>query len=165
VPSGPADLAQLPATPLLGAFDGAALVLASLAGAGPTLLFVYKDECPATRVAAAVLPRFAAIAGLSLVAVSQDDPADARDFARRSGWTVDVRTCVDAPPWAASEALGVRVTPTWLLVERDGRVVAWAEGWDRREANGLAALAAGLCGVPTLEVSVEGGAEPPWQPG
>ena len=146
-------------------FSGNAADLASLAAAGPALVYVYRDECPATRVSAAVLPRFALIDGLTVVSISQDAPADAREFARRCGWIGGVRSLVELAPWPTSAALGIRVTPTWLLLGRGGEVEARAEGWAREDANRLAALAAGLCGVAAPLVSAPGGSEPAWQPG
>jgi hypothetical protein len=156
----------LPDVPLQEAFDEAVKSgLRALAADTPVLLFVYKDECPATLVAGPVLPRFGAIAGLGLAALSQDAPPATREFARRSGWAGDVRVLVDPEPWPASRALAVRTTPTWILVERGGRVLATAEGWSREDANSLAARAAALLGVAAPLVSQEGGAEPPWRPG
>jgi hypothetical protein len=154
-----------PGAALQDVFSGGTADLASLVATGPALVYVYRDECPATRVSAAVLPRFAAIEGLAVVSISQDAPAEAREFARRSGWIGDVRSLVEAAPWPTSVALGIRVTPTWLLLDRGGELVARAEGWAREDANGLAARAAGLCGVAAPLVSTPGGSEPAWQPG
>ena len=145
--------------------DGASVPLASLAAGGPVLLFVYKADCPATAVAGPVLPRFAGLTGLGLVAVSQDGEAETAGFARACGWEGAVRVLRDPEPWRASDALGARVTPTWVLLERGGRIAGAAEGWSREDVNGLAATAAALLGRPPLEVSPEGGGEPPWRPG
>jgi len=145
--------------------DGASVPLASLAAGGPVLLFVYKADCPATAVAGPVLPRFAGLTGLGLVAVSQDGEAETFGFAQACGWEGTVRVLRDPEPWRASDALGARVTPTWVLLERGGRIAGAAEGWSREDINGLAATAAALLGRPPLEVSSEGGGEPPWRPG
>lgn len=155
----------LPTAPLAEAFGGAPVDLAGLAAGGPALLFLYKSDCPATEVAGPVLPRFAAVPGLALVAISQDGPDEARRHAAGAGWPGTVRTLVDAEPWPASVALAARVTPTWILVAAGGRVVRAAEGWAREDVNGLAAAAAGLTGAPAPVISAEGGAEPPWRPG
>jgi hypothetical protein len=64
-----------------------------------------------------------------------------------------VRVLLDADPWSASDAYGVRATPTWILVAAGGRVEAVAEGWSRDDANGLAARAAALAGAPAPVVS------------
>jgi peroxiredoxin len=145
--------------------DGAAVRLDLLAAAGPVLLFVYKADCPATAVAGPVLPRFARLAGLGLVAISQDDEPETSGFAQACGWEGAVRVLRDPEPWRASDALGARVTPTWVLLERGGRIAAAAEGWSREDVNGLAATAAALLGRPPLEISAQGGGDPPWRPG
>jgi len=145
--------------------DGEAVPLARLAAGGPVLLFVYKADCPATAVAGPVLPRFAQLDGLGLVAVSQDDALETSGFAQACGWEGTVRVLRDPEPWRASDAMGARVTPTWVLLERGGRIAAAAEGWSRDDVNGLAATAAGLLGQAVPVISAEGGAEPPWRPG
>jgi peroxiredoxin len=139
--------------------------LTALAADGPALLFVYKADCPATAVAGPVLPRFAQLTGLRLAAISQDEEGETGRFAAACGWTGRVRVLRDPEPWRASNALGARVTPTWILVERGGRIAAAAEGWSREDANRLAASAATLLGLAPVTVSKEGGAEPPWRPG
>jgi hypothetical protein len=161
----PAPGTKLPSAALQDAVTGAPADLAALAAAGPALLFVSRDDCPGTAVAGPALPRFAAVPGLALVAVCQDDAERTRRFAARCGWEGAVRALVDPAPYAASDALGVRVTPTWILVERGGRIAAVAEGWAREDANRLAAEAAALAGAAPVVVSPEGGADPAWRPG
>jgi peroxiredoxin len=145
--------------------SGAPARLEELFARGPALLFFHKADCPATVVAATVLPRFAAVPGLALAAVSQDEPEEARAFAAASGWGEAVRVLLDPEPWPASDAYAVRATPTWLLVARGGRVEAVTEGWSRDDANGLAARAAELAGAAPPIVSRPGGAEPALRPG
>jgi len=143
---------------------GGEVALADLCAGGPALLFLHKADCPATEIAARVLPRFAAVPGLALAAVSQDGIAEARAFAAASGWEGTVRLLLDPEPWPASEALGVRATPTWFLLA-GGRIEAVAVGWSRDDANALAARAAALLAAPPPEVSRPGGAEPALRPG
>jgi hypothetical protein len=144
---------------------GAPVALRALAADGPALFFVYKADCPATAVAGPVLTRFAQLTGLRLQALSQDGEAETGRFAAACGWAGKVGVQRDPEPWRASNALGARVTPTWILVERGGRIAAAAEGWSREDANRLAARAAALLGLAPVIVSEEGGAEPPWRPG
>jgi peroxiredoxin len=146
--------------------EGGACDLASLAAAGPALLFFYKGECGTSAVAAPVLPRFTAIPGLSVAAISQDDVAATRAFARAHGWdgsAVSVR--VDPEPWPASEAFGVRVTPTFALLAPGGRIDRVEEGWSRDAANALAARAAALVGAPPPVVSRPEDGGPAFRPG
>ncbi len=132
---------------------GEPVALAALAAHGPALLFFYKGDCPASDTAAHALPRAAAIPGLAVASVSQDDERQTEAFARRHRLAAPVRVLVDPEPWAASEAFGVLVTPTWILLAPGGRVDAVLEGWSRDDANALAARAAALAGAPAAVVS------------
>jgi len=145
--------------------SGAAARLEDLYARGPALLFFHKADCPTTAVAAPVLPRFAAVPGLALAAVSQDEPEEARALAAASGWGEAVRVLLDPEPWPASDAYAVRVTPTWVLVARGGRVESVREGWSRDDANDLAARAAALAGTAPAIVSHPGEPEPAMRPG
>jgi peroxiredoxin len=133
--------------------DGAAVDPAALAAAGPALLFFYKADCGACEAAAHVLPRLAAVPGLAVAAVSQDGEAETRRFAAAHGLGAPVRVLRDAEPWLASRAFDVFSTPTWFLLAPGGAVAAVGEGWDRDEANALAARAAALAGAPPPVVS------------
>ena len=132
--------------------DGTPVPLGRLADAGPVLLFVYKADCPATAVAGPVLPRFARLAGLSLVAVSQDDEQETLGFAQACGWEGSVRVLRDPEPWRASDALGARVTPTWVLLDRGGKVAAAAEGRKKKADS----VAAGPTAEPLSKPSADG---------
>jgi peroxiredoxin len=127
--------------------------LAALAAAGPALLFFYKGDCPASGLAAHALPRLAALPGVAVAAVSQDGEAETRAFAAQHGLGGRVTLLVDDAPFPASDAFGVRSTPTWFLLAPGGRVEAMAEGWSRDDANALAARAAALAGAPPAAVS------------
>jgi hypothetical protein len=156
---------RLPAAPLQAAAGGGVTDLGALAEGGAALLFVYKADCPASPMGAAILPRFAAIPGLAVAAISQDSPADAARFAREHGWPIEVRELVDPEPWQASDALEIRTTPTWILVAPGGRVEAESEGWSRDEANRLAALAAVLTGAAPVVVARPEDGGPVFRPG
>ncbi len=141
-----------PRTPVRDLARGAA-DLAALAASGPALLFFYKGDCPTSGLAAHVLPRLAAVPGVAVAAVSQDGDAETRAFAAQHALGGRVAVLVDDPPFPASDAFGVRATPTWFLLAPGGRVEAVAEGWSRDEANALAARAAALAGAPPAVVS------------
>src|SRR5512138_1176647 len=134
------------------ALDGAEADLLALAAAGPALLFFYKGDCGASDAAAHALPRAAGIPGLLVAVVSQDDAGATRAFVARHRLD-GVRVLVDPEPWPASDAFGVRATPTWVLLAPGGRIDAVLEGWSRDDANALAARAAALAGAPAQVVS------------
>lgn len=147
--------------------DGGGAWLRGLSGDRPALLFVYKGDCGASELAAAVLPRFSVIRELPVVAISQDAPGEAVAFAAAHGWQGAVRLFVDDEPWPASEALGIASTPTWILLGRGGRVDRVSTGWSRDEANDLAAAAAALVGAagPPPKVGRPEDAGPAFRPG
>jgi len=133
--------------------DDAPVDLAALAAGAPALLFFYKGDCPASDAAAHVLPRAAAIPGLAVAAVSQDDAFLTEVFGKNHRLDAPVRMLVDPEPWPASDAFGVLTTPTWVLLAPGGRVEAVLEGWSRDDANALAARAAALAGAAPAVVS------------
>jgi peroxiredoxin len=147
------------------ATDGAKVSLASLADRGPALLFFYWGSCPATAPAARVLPRLAGVPGLTVAAISQDDADETTAFATANGWGAGVRLLRDPEPWWASDAFGVRATPTWVLVAPGPRIELVHEGWSRDEANALAARAATLASAPPIVVSTDADGGPAFRPG
>jgi peroxiredoxin len=132
---------------------GGAVDLAALAAAGPALLFFYKGDCPTSGLAAHALPRLAAVPGVVVAAISQDDEAETRAFAAQHRLAAGVKVLVDPAPFPASDAFGVRATPTWFLLSPGGGIAAVAEGWSRDDANALAARAAALAVTAPREVS------------
>ncbi|HET8541223.1 MAG TPA: hypothetical protein VFL83_15215 [Anaeromyxobacter sp.] len=133
--------------------DGTPVDLPALAAARPALLFFYKGDCAASDAAAHVLPRAAAIGGVAVAAVSQDDAFLTEVFARNHRLAGPVRVLLDPEPWPASDAFGVLSTPTWILLAPGGRVHAVLEGWSRDDANALAARAAALANAAPVVVS------------
>jgi hypothetical protein len=129
----------------------------------PSLVLFYRADCGACELAGAVLPRFRAVAGLRILAVSLSDDPATRAFAAEHGWDAGW-VLLDRPPWRASRAWQVEATPTWYLVDGHGRVATAVEGWDRAAVNALAADAARLAGVEAPVVSPPG-AQPDHRPG
>jgi len=133
---------------------GEPLDLPGLATAGPAILFFYKGDCGASDAAAHVLPRLARVPGLALAAISQDPPFDTAVFSGAHQLDAGgVRVLVDPEPWRVSDAYGVLATPTFVLLDRGGRVEAVLEGWSRDDVNALAVRAAALAGAPPPVVS------------
>jgi peroxiredoxin len=161
MPLSPGD----PAPPAVAADLSGGPVPLAPAGGRPALLVFTKADCGASEVAGSVLHRFGAVAGLDVVAVSQDPTAEAAAFAASRALGSGVRILVDAPPFPASDAFRVLVTPTWVLLDGRGAVAAVAEGWSRDDANALAAAAARLCGSAPVVVASPDGPEPALRPG
>ncbi len=130
-----------------------------LGGAGPALVFFFRADCVASGHAAHAVARIAEKLqprGLAVIGVAQDDAGDAAAFAAVHGLgAIDLGT--DASSYLASDAVGLARTPTTYLVD-EGKVVAYVEGWARRDYNAIAARAAELVGAeaPTASARFDG---------
>lgn len=152
-PSQALALAREPEAPELAA-AGAPVELPALAASGPAVLFFYKGECGASDAAAHALRRLAAVPGLAAAAISQDEPWLTEAFSATHGLQAGgVQVLVDPAPFPASDAWGIRATPTFVLLGRGARVEEVLEGWSRDAVNALAARAAVLAGAPAVVVS------------
>jgi len=151
----------LPALSLTDALGGAAAP-----PAGETLYGFFKTTCPTCELAWPFFDRIgrAARGGrLSVIAVSQDEPAPTDDFNRRLG--VALPTLFDAPPWRGSAALGLDTVPTFLRVGADGRVLGTLIGFQKEKMQDLAREAAALAGKAAPEIFRPGDAVPSIKPG
>jgi len=94
--------------------------------------------------------------------VGQDPDAKLSQFAGQYGWSFPSTS--DAPPYDVSNAYGIRVVPTLVVVD-DGTVVDVVESWDREGYNRAASRLAELTGRDIGPVSVEGDDLPSFRPG
>lgn len=129
---------------------------------GPTAVVFYKVTCPTCQMAAPAMERLHRAYAERFVAVVQDPPEDAEEFAREQGVTFDAT--FDAPPYELSEAFGIEVVPT-VVVVADGKVQDVAESWDREAWNAAGARLARFLGTHAVPVSQEGDGLPPFRPG
>ncbi len=133
---------------------------------GEVLYAVFKTTCPTCALTWPSLDRIRAAAeggGLSVLAVSQDDPAAAIAFADRLGTRIP--TVFDLEPWPASETLGVETVPTLFRVGPDGRIAETVVGFDRARMEGFAREAAELAGRPPAPLWRAGESVPAVKPG
>jgi peroxiredoxin len=124
--------------------------------AGPVVLAFFKVTCPVCQMAA---PKVQALAeaGVRVVAVGEDPPAEIEAYADRYGQKVTNLT--ETAPYPASDAYGVDIVPTLFLIDQDGAIRDTVVSWDRDAWNRLAAAA----GAPP--VSAENDGLPPFRPG
>lgn len=134
-PGDPAPAIELPD------LDGRRRTLADALKQGPVLVAFFKISCPVCRMTFPFLQRLAdsaAAAAPGLLAVSQDDAADTREFRQRTG--VSMPTLIDTPrAWPASNAYRITSVPSLFLVETDGRISLAAEGFDKAAMERLGA--------------------------
>src|SRR4029453_15477438 len=105
---------------------------------GPVVLAFFKTTCPVSQMAA---PKAQALAdaGVRIVAVGEDAPAEIRSYAERHGQKVT--TLSESAPYPASDAFGIDTVPTLFRVDEDGTVRDAVVSWDRARWNRLAEAA------------------------
>jgi peroxiredoxin len=123
---------------------------------GPVVLAFFKTTCPVCQMAA---PKVQALAeaGVRVVAVGEDPPAEIRAYADRQGQKVT--TLSETAPYPASDAFGIDTVPTLFRVDEAGTVRDAVVSWDRDAWNRFAEDAGGAA------VSEEGDGLPPFRPG
>ncbi|MDQ3991735.1 MAG: redoxin domain-containing protein [Actinomycetota bacterium] len=122
----------------------------------PGAVVFYKVTCPTCQMAAPAMERLSAVGEHRFVAVAQDPPDSAEEFARRYG--LSFRSVPDTAPFELSNAYGIRTVPTAFVVE-GGAITDVVESWDREGWNRAAR------GLGLDAVSHEGDGLPPFRPG
>jgi peroxiredoxin len=110
---------------------------------GPVVLAFFKVSCPVCQFTLPFLQRLAdtETGGLvdsqpRLIAVSQDDVADSREFQQRFG--VFMPTVIDARPgYSASNAYRITSVPSIFVVETDAGISSAVEGFNKAELQKL----------------------------
>lgn len=130
-------------------------------GDGPTVLLFYKVTCPTCQMAGPAAAGLARRFPARFASVVQDPPERAEGFAHEYG---DFPSVTDAPPYAISDAFGIRVVPTLFTIE-GGVVSGVVESWNRDAWNEVAARLAESEGAPAELVSSPDDGLPPFRPG
>ena len=129
---------------------------------GPRALLFYKVTCPVCQLAAPIAERLEAAYPETVAGIGQDPPAKLGEFAADYGWSFD--STPDLPPYDVSNAYGIRVVPTVVIV-RDGTVDEVVESWDREGWEGLSSRLSELTGLPTATIVEEADGLPAFRPG
>lgn len=130
--------------PLLG---GAETTLTEILARGPVLLAFFKISCPVCQLTFPFLDRVHAAAlpgALQIYGVSQNEPADTREFNQEFGVTFPTLLDTEESGFPVSNDYGISSVPTLFLVERDRTISQVIEGWQRKQIEGLAAAGAAL---------------------
>ena len=130
---------------------------------GPVALWFYKVTCPVCQMAAPKAEVLSQAYPGRVRGVGQDPEPKLASFAEEFGQRFETQP--DLPPYPTSDAYGIRVVPTAVLVDREGTVRDVVESWDREGVNRLAGALAELTGSPAVTVSQAGDGLPPFRPG
>ena len=127
---------------------------------GSALIAMGHSECGTTRLALPFVDRLHQRAAPTsrVVAVLQDNPADARALVEELALVLPVR--LEEEPYPLASRVGLGTVPTLFLVNREGRIEAVSEGFRRAD---LEAVADRLQVPPPL--FLPGDDAPPLRPG
>lgn len=112
--------------------DGEHFSLEQALERGPVALVFFKVTCPTCQMTFPYLQRLddAAGTGAQLIAISQDDTGDSREFQQRLG--VSMRTLLDAKPdYVASNAYRIDSVPSVFLIEKDATISRSFDGFNK----------------------------------
>jgi peroxiredoxin len=118
--------------------DGVSWSLREALRDGPVVLAFFKISCPTCQLTLPFLQRLADSpdGGARLIAISQDDVPDSREFQQRFG--VSMRTVIDAPPgYSVSNAYRITSVPAIFVIETDGKTASAMEGFNKAELERL----------------------------
>jgi peroxiredoxin len=120
--------------------DGTSRSLKEILESGPAVLAFYKSSCPICQFTFPYLERLhkpAKSQGHQIIAISQDDAADTREFLNEFGCTFPA--LIDDPKtWPASNGFGISHVPSIFVIERDRQIAqSWA-GWVKADMESLA---------------------------
>ena len=118
--------------------EGGEAGLRELRGRGPVLLAFFKITCPVCQMTVPFLERIHAAGTLQIYGISQNDPADTREFNREFGVTFPTLLDTEDSGFPVSNDYGIASVPTLFLVAPAGTVSFVSEGWGKREIDWLA---------------------------
>ena len=107
---------------------------------GSLILVFYKASCPTCQLTFPYLQRiyseFGNNAKYRIVGISQDDPAETREFIEHFGIGFDV--AIDDHPYAVSSTYGLEFVPTIFLIGKDGKIQLSDYGFSKATLSELA---------------------------
>ncbi|MGH2668097.1 MAG: TlpA family protein disulfide reductase [bacterium] len=129
---------------------------------GPKAVVFYKVTCPTCQLAAPAMERLYRAFPDGFVAIVQDAPDRAEEFAAR--FETSFPSVSEGEPYPISNAYGLEAVPTVYLVD-GGKIEDVAESWDREAWNRVGERLAELAGREAQVLSEEGDGLPAFRPG
>ena len=123
----------------LKSLDGKEYSLGKLLQNGPAVVAFFKISCPVCQFTFPFLERLYRRYGsgdVAFLGISQDNAADAKDFAREFGVTFPI--LVDEKGYPVSNGYGLSSVPTFFLIEPDGTVRVSCMGFGKAELEEIA---------------------------
>jgi peroxiredoxin len=123
----------------LKSLDGKEYSLGKLLRRGPVVLAFFKVSCPVCQFTFPFIERLFQryrSDDIAFLAVSQDDAAHTKDFAKQFGVTFPL--LLDEEDYSVSNGYGLTMVPTFFLIETDGKVKVSCMGFGKRELEEIA---------------------------
>jgi len=116
----------------LKTYEGQRIKLSELLQRGPVVVTFFKISCPVCQFTFPFLQRLHKRIGVnhaSLIAISQDDARDTRDFCQEFG--ADFPVLLDDSAYSVSNSYGITNVPTVFLIAPDGAIKVECMGFDK----------------------------------
>ena len=122
--------------------DGHSISLASALQKGPVVLAFFKITCPVCQFTFPFLERLNKAFGsnASVLAVSQDDARDTKDFLTE--YSLSFPALLDEDGYAVSNAYGLANVPTVFLIDSNGKVLISSVGFVKADLEAISDLLA-----------------------
>ena len=124
----------------LKGLDGKEYALGKLLERGPVVAAFFKISCPVCQFTLPFLQRIHKKfggEGVTILGISQDDARSTKEFASEYGITFP--TVTDEKGYPISNAYGLTMVPTILLINPDGKVKVSSMGFDKKDLESIAA--------------------------
>jgi peroxiredoxin len=145
---------------------GRKVTLADALRKGPVLAAFFKVNCPTCQFTFPFLQRLHETysgSNFTVLGVSQNDPAESRDFMRQFG--VEFPVLVDESGYPVSNQYGLTNVPTLFLISPDGKIKIASVGFTKADLESMAAEAARAGGKPASPLFKAGEVVPDTKPG
>jgi peroxiredoxin len=120
--------------------DGRSHRLSDALARGPVALIFYKSDCPTCQFTfpyiQKIFTKIGPKTGPTIWAISEDDPADTKDFVKQNGLTFDV--LIDEYPYPVSADFGMEYVPGIFLIQPDGKISVSEFGFTKAALNQIA---------------------------
>jgi len=126
----------------LKSLDGKEFSLSAALQKGPTLLAFFKIGCPVCQFTFPFLERLyqrSKSSDLTIVGVSQNGPEKTARFSKEYGITFPVLLDPEEKGYVVSNAYGLTMVPTIILVDTDGAVLVSSMGFVKADIENIAA--------------------------
>lgn len=130
---------------------------------GASVLWFFKVTCPVCQMSAPKIELVDRAFPRLVTGIGQDPAADLAAFGRDHG--TGIRALPDVEPYPVSNAYGIEVVPTLVVVDGDGVVADVVESWSRDGYNRAAEAIGHLVGSERVVISEPSDGLPPFRPG